>query len=230
MRQHSGNQPDSRVETQEMAQNYITDPEPFINAVKEDRGDISAGEIALAISTDHTFRIPAIRMAEARANHGGDTWMYEFDWKKQSVQGALGACHALEIPFTFGTLGVNGTDVFLGTSELPHGLEDLMHKSWAAFIATGNPTTQRLPEWPTYSPTSRTVMRFADHTDLTHDPWPSVEIVGRNSIGQMVQLTPPSASRSAVEKFIELYFSHLTDPPFIGSPTMRGGQIAQILA
>ncbi|GIR37990.1 MAG: hypothetical protein CM15mP49_33750 [Actinomycetota bacterium] len=48
-----------------MAQNYIEDPEPFINAVKEDRGDISAGEIALAISTDHTFRIPAIRMAEA---------------------------------------------------------------------------------------------------------------------------------------------------------------------
>ena len=42
----------------------------------------------------------------------------------------------------------------------------------------------------------------------------------------MVQLTPPSASRSAVEKFIELYFSHLTDPPFIGSPSIRGGQIA----
>ena len=44
----------------------------------------------------------------------------------------------------------------------------------------------------------------------------------------MVQLTPPSASRSAVEKFIELYFSHLTDPPFIGSPSIRGGQIAAI--
>ena len=66
-----------------MAQNYIEDPEPFINAVKEDRGDISAGEIALAIS-DHTFRIPAIRMAEARASHGGETWMYEFDWKSKA--------------------------------------------------------------------------------------------------------------------------------------------------
>ncbi|GIS33943.1 MAG: hypothetical protein Ct9H90mP5_03920 [Acidimicrobiaceae bacterium] len=55
----------------------------------------------------------------------------------------------LRDPLHFGTLGVNGTDVFLGTSELPHALEDLMHKSWAAFIATGNPTTQRLPEWPT---------------------------------------------------------------------------------
>ncbi|GIR37989.1 MAG: hypothetical protein CM15mP49_33740 [Actinomycetota bacterium] len=38
--------------------------------------------------------------------------MYEFDWKSKAFNGALGACHALEIPFTFGTLGVNGTDVF----------------------------------------------------------------------------------------------------------------------
>ena len=82
--------------------NYIEDPEPFINAVKEDRGDISAGEIALAISTDHTFRIPAIRMAEARASHGGETWMYEFDWKSKAFNGALGACHALEIPSRLG--------------------------------------------------------------------------------------------------------------------------------
>ena len=163
--------PESKLE--KWLKNYITDPEPFISAVKEDRGDISAGEIALAISTDHTFRIPAIRMAEARASHGGETWMYEFDWKSKAFNGSLGACHALEIPFTFGTLGVNGTDVFLGTSELPHELEDLMHKSWAAFIATGNPTTQRLPKWPTYTPASRTVMRFADDTNLTHDPWPS---------------------------------------------------------
>lgn len=40
----------------------------------------------------------------------------------------------------------------------------------------------------------------------------------------MVQLNPPSASRSAVEKFIENHLSHLTDAPFIGSPSIRGGQ------
>ena len=153
--------------------NYVTEPERFISAVKEDRGDISAGEIALAISTDHTFRIPAIQMAEAREKNGGETWMYEFDWKSKAFNGALGACHALEIPFAFGTLGVNGTDVFLGTPDLPHELGDIMHHAWAAFIATGSPRTQRLSNWPTYSPTSRTVMRFSDTTELTHDPWPS---------------------------------------------------------
>ena len=140
--------------------NYVTEPERFISAVKEDRGDISAGEIALAISTDHTFRIPAIQMAEAREKNGGETWMYEFDWKSKAFNGALGACHALEIPFAFGTLGVNGTDVFLGTPDLPHELGDIMHHAWAAFIATGKPETQRLSNWPTYSPTSITVMRF----------------------------------------------------------------------
>ena len=40
----------------------------------------------------------------------------------------------------------------------------------------------------------------------------------------MVQLNPPSASRSAVEKFIEDHLSHLTEAPFVGSPSIRGGQ------
>jgi|TARA_B100001094_G_scaffold230911_1_gene225621 para-nitrobenzyl esterase len=163
--------PESKLE--KWLKNYVANPEQFISAVKEDRGDISAGDIALAISTDHAFRIPAIRMAEARANHGGQTWMYEFDWKSKAFNGMLGSCHALEIPFAFGTLGVNGTDVFLGTTELPHELEDTMHTSWAAFITTGKPETNRLSNWPIYSSKSRSVMRFAENTELINDPWPS---------------------------------------------------------
>ena len=41
---------------------------------------------------------------------------------------------------------------------------------------------------------------------------------------QMVQLTPPSASRLAIERFIEEHLSHLTESPIIGSPSIRGGQ------
>ena len=41
---------------------------------------------------------------------------------------------------------------------------------------------------------------------------------------QMVQLTPPSASRLAIERFIEEHLSHLTEYPIIGSPSIRGGQ------
>ena len=153
--------------------NYSNDPEKLITAVRNDRGEVSAGEIALAISTDHTFRIPAIRMAEARAQHGGQSWMYEFDWKSKAFNGMLGSCHALEIPFAFGTLEAKGTEVFLGTTDIPHHVGDVMHGSWAEFIRTGDPSTETLGEWPTYETQRRKVMRFADQSSLVDNPWPA---------------------------------------------------------
>lgn len=153
--------------------NYVNEPNLFIEAVRKDRGEISAGEIAVAISTDHMFRIPAIQMAEARQKHGGKSWMYEFDWKSQAFNGALGACHALEIPFAFGTLDAKGTELFLGTSDLPTHVGDIMHASWVAFIREGNPSTNTLGEWPTYEIAERKVMRFANETSLIGNPWPA---------------------------------------------------------
>ena len=158
---------------QKWLSNYVSEPVPFIEAIRQDRGDVSAGEIALAISTDHTFRIPAIRMAEARQKHGGESWMYEFDWKSKAFNGALGSCHALEIPFAFGTLNAKGTDLFLGTSELPTHVGDVMHAAWATFVREGKPGTDSLGEWPIYEMPERKVMRFADETALVSNPWPA---------------------------------------------------------
>ena len=153
--------------------NYVSEPTPYIEALRQDRGEISAGEIALAVSTDYTFRIPAIRMAEARESHGGESWMYEFDWKSKAFNGLLGSCHALEIPFTFGTLDAKGTELFLGTSDLPNHVGDVMHTAWAAFIREGNLSTNALGEWPTYERSEGKVMRFADETSLLSNPWPA---------------------------------------------------------
>ena len=112
-------------------------------------------------------------MAEARQKHGGESWMYEFDWKSKAFNGALGACHALEIPFAFGTLDAKGTELFLGTSDLPNHVGDIMHASWVAFIREGNPSTNTLEEWPTYEIAERKVMRFANETSLVTNPWPA---------------------------------------------------------
>ena len=54
--------------------------------------------------TDWFFRIPPIRVAEARALAGaGDTWMYRFDHPEPQDNHRFGACHAAEIPFVFDT-------------------------------------------------------------------------------------------------------------------------------
>lgn len=152
---------------------FAPDPSVLIDAVRSDRPDASPGDIAMAVSTDHMFRIPMIRMAEARERHDSTTWVYEFDWKSRSMDGALGSCHALEIPFAYGTLGAKGTDAFLGTDDLPHELGDTMHKAWTAFIRSGSPVTAELAGWAPYEAATRSVMRFADEVHVVNDPWPA---------------------------------------------------------
>jgi len=48
---------------------------------------------------------PAIRMAESQAPHQPEnTFMYLFEYASHRLDGRLGSCHALEIPFVFDNL------------------------------------------------------------------------------------------------------------------------------
>ena len=68
------------------------------------RAGASPGDLLAAVITDWFFRIPPIRVAEARALAGaGDTWMYRFDHPDPRDNHRFGACHAAEIPFVFDT-------------------------------------------------------------------------------------------------------------------------------
>ncbi len=149
---------------------YVDPPDELIALYRAAHPEASAGQIAVALTTDHVFRIPAIRAAEARWAHAGDTWMYLFDWKSRAFGGFLGATHALEIPFTFATLDVPGVELFLGTKQPPVRLSDAMHGAWTAFVRSGTPQTDVLPAWQPYDPGGRAVLRFADDIEVLADP------------------------------------------------------------
>ncbi|MDQ6648646.1 MAG: carboxylesterase/lipase family protein [Actinomycetota bacterium] len=117
------------------------------------------GELLADVSTDWTFRIPTVRMAEG---HGGPTYVYEFAWRTKQYDGRLGACHALEIPFVFDNLGAEGGEA-LETDSPPQSLADTMHGAWVRFVSTGD------PGWPAYGE-ARNVMRFDDSSELVQDP------------------------------------------------------------
>src|ERR1700712_688292 len=84
---------------------YGVDVETLIAAYQRDRPAATPGEILIAALTDWFFRIPAVRVAEARGALGLDTHFYEFAWRSPEFGGQLGACHALEIGFVFDNLG-----------------------------------------------------------------------------------------------------------------------------
>jgi para-nitrobenzyl esterase len=122
----------------------------------------SPGDLLAAIQTDWCWRIPAIRLADAHAKSASATYMYEFAWRSPQFNGRLGACHALEIPFVFDTLG-NGTEPVWG-GDPPQQLADTMHAAWVAFATNGD------PGWPKYDPSRRATMRFGATSEVVHDP------------------------------------------------------------
>ncbi len=123
-----------------------------------------AEELLIALTTDHMFRIPAVRLAEARAAHTADTWMYLFAWESRAMQGRLKATHALEIPFAFNNLDRAGVDAFTGPGPTPQHVADNMHSAWTQFIRSGD------PGWPRYRPDNRVTMVFNDQSGPQTDP------------------------------------------------------------
>jgi para-nitrobenzyl esterase len=89
----------------------------------------SSGDLLAAIMTDWYWRIPAIRLADAHAQGGSATYMYEFAWRSPEFDGLFGACHGLEIAFVFDTLDKKFKPFMgplLGTNP-PQQIADKMH-------------------------------------------------------------------------------------------------------
>ncbi len=83
-------------------------------------------------------------------------------WASPQFDGALGACHALEVPFVFDTLADPGNTPLAGPTP-PQSLADDMHGAWVSFARTGD------PGWAPYGD-KRTVMRFAETSEVVTDP------------------------------------------------------------
>ena len=122
------------------------------------------GEVFSQIAGDWFFRIPAIRLAEARQGAKAGTYLYEFRWRSPMFEGRLGSCHAIELPFVFDTLGVTTEAIDSAFVEGPQELAEEMHSAWVAFVKTLD------PGWDSYSPEHRAVRLFGDESRVEVDP------------------------------------------------------------
>jgi para-nitrobenzyl esterase len=111
------------------------------------------------VMTDHTFFNPAARLLESQAAHA-PVFGYRFDWTSPMMDGALGACHALELGFMFGTLRVKGAAPFFGSGKAAEDVSNAMMDAWIAFAKTGDPSGDG--SWPRYDAAKRATMIFGD--------------------------------------------------------------------
>jgi para-nitrobenzyl esterase len=157
-----------RIERSFAAHREALDPAETIaayRAIRARRGEsIEPRELWVAIESDHIFRIGSTRAAEAHAVHQPMTYSYLFTWQSPAMHGALGSCHALELPFVFGTLDLPGVERFAGTGAAAEALSVKMMEAWIEFAREGD------PGWPPYEVTRRTTMVFGSESSVQDAP------------------------------------------------------------
>ncbi len=104
----------------------------------------SPAEILTAVQTDATFRWGAYQLIEAQRKQNPNVYSYIFTWKSPAQGGRLGACHAIELGFVFGTID----PVFTGQGPEAEALVAKTQNAWLSFARTGNPSCESLGTWP----------------------------------------------------------------------------------
>jgi para-nitrobenzyl esterase len=116
------------------------------------------------VFSDWLFRMPTLHLAQAHAASGGRTFLYEL--AAQAPGGPFGACHALDVPLVFGSVGQGLSAALFGPS-LPAEfatLGDTMRREWLSFAATGD------PGWPAYGTEHRTTRVYDLQPDVLSYP------------------------------------------------------------
>lgn len=157
------------------AQELLTDEvdaEALATAYRRRLGfDASAQELWTAILTDAVFRMPAIELADFHAVHQPDTYMYLFAYESTAFGGGLGACHAVDLPFTFDNLDAPMADLFVGTpTEESRALAAAVADAWTSFARSGRPRASGLAEWPRYDTAGRATMILDVESSVVDDP------------------------------------------------------------
>jgi para-nitrobenzyl esterase len=124
--------------------------------------------VARAVEGDLRFRMAAVRLAESCVRAQIPVHMYMFSYPSPALRGALGACHALELPFVFGTYRAPLQERFAGGGPTVEALSDTIMRTWLSFAEHGTPS--HLPDFARYELTRRPTMLFDAETKLALDP------------------------------------------------------------
>jgi para-nitrobenzyl esterase len=140
-------------------------------AARSARGEpVTPSELWFAIETDRLFRIASMRLAELQRARQPQTYAYSFTWESPFRNGMLGAAHALDIPFVFGTQDRPELAAFTGGGPAAQALAERMQDAWLAFARTGDPAHPGLPTWPAYDADRRATMLLGARCELVDAP------------------------------------------------------------
>jgi carboxylesterase type B/ribulose-5-phosphate 4-epimerase/fuculose-1-phosphate aldolase len=121
------------------------------------------------LATDALMRLPLEEFLDAYAELNGPVFAYSFGWRAATSERDPGACHAIDLPFSFGTLDREGWDSFTGADDDAYRLSATMRSAWASFARTGTPEVPEVP-WPRYTVPERQTLLLGRTVDVVEDP------------------------------------------------------------
>ncbi len=129
-----------------------------LEEVRRGLASVSADLVEAIAHTD--LHVPAALMSEAWVRAGVDVWRYQFSWQAPTV----GAAHATDLPFTFGTFDVDGWREFVGAVDdravEAEQLSRRMRSAWGAFCHHLAPACEPIDEWPRCTRDDQPVVRL----------------------------------------------------------------------
>lgn len=132
-------------------------------AAHPERGNF---ETLLAIESE-AFRIRSLRVAEAKADAGGEPAFVYLFRRTTSKLAHAGSYHGLEMGFVFDNLHtMRHTLADAGSEQLARE----MSGRWAAFARTGRPEVDGLPEWTPFDNDRRPTMEIDQGWGMVDDP------------------------------------------------------------
>jgi para-nitrobenzyl esterase len=107
----------------------------------------SDGDLVEAVA-DLELHLPNELLARAHRARGNAVYRYRFTWEAPVRR----ACHALDLPFTFGTFDVSTWRDFAGADGAraadADALSTRMQEAWTSFAADGAPSDASTGRWP----------------------------------------------------------------------------------
>ena len=137
-----------------------------VNGPSAPQPDPENGTVLLQFTTDNSFRCGTVQELVWHTAAGNTGYEYQFS-RTVHGQEALGAPHASEIPFIFGTLPVWQNMRKYNDSDRQYAPQ--MQEYWTNFAKTGDPNGGNLVKWPKFDATARAYLDFTDAGPLAKE-------------------------------------------------------------
>ena len=141
------------------------------NTYKRIRPNEVPWQLISSIHTDTAFRQRAQRISEQRVAANNKTWMYWFTWPTPVLDGIVGSCHGLDIPFAFDNLSIPGTDGLTGEGPERAAIATRFAGEIVQFARTSAPT------WPAFDIDDRQTLEICAEMNVLKDPESEIRVL-----------------------------------------------------